>query len=157
MRASTHLTGQHVLRTLFSSNTSITSWINAFGGFQTHPGQSRCSLTPWLRSGRISILGKSVGLSDACLGVVERAFRHVGIIPAINQYGWMKDRNLVTNIYLDYHFAFRHDFGNLSSNHYSPFALAFFVSFAPDMPRHVYKQTFLNLKHSSSSYAMMVP
>ena len=36
--------------------------------------------------------------------------------------------------------------GNLLSNRSSPFALAFFVSFAIDMLRHVYKQTFFKFE-----------
>ena len=155
MRALTHFTGQHVSQTWTPSNTFGTSWISAFGGFRTRPGQSRSSPTPWLKSGRISILGPSVGLSEACPGIVERTFKHVGVIPTINvsfQYDWMNGRNFGTNTYLDYCFVFRHGFGNLSSSDYSPFALA---NFAPDRLRHFYKQKFSNLKHLSSSYAMI--
>ena len=43
-------------------DTSGATWINAFGGFQTHPGQSRSSPTPWLRSDRILILGQICSL-----------------------------------------------------------------------------------------------
>ena len=38
------------------------------------------------------------------------------------QYDWMNGGNFGTNLYLDYHFVFRHDFGNLLSKGYSPFA-----------------------------------
>ena len=71
----TQLTGQHVLMTWTPSSTSGTSGINAFRGCQTHPGQSKSSPTPWLRSGRITIVGQSIGLSEACPYAVERAFR----------------------------------------------------------------------------------
>ena len=101
-------------------------WINALSGSQTHPGQSRSSPIP-MRSGGIWILGNAIDLSEACLSIVERAFKHLGVIPAINvsfQYDWLNGRNFGTNPYLDYHFVFRHDFGNLSSNGYSPCALA---------------------------------
>ena len=100
--------------------------------FQTHPGQSTSSLTPWLRSCRISILDQSVGLSDAWHGAVKRAFGHVGVISTINvsfQYDWMNIRNFGTYPYLDYYFVFRHDFRNPSPNGYSPFALANFAQF----------------------------
>ena len=59
MRALIQLTGQHVLWVWYLSSTSETPWINAFSGFQTHPGQYRSSPTPPLRSGRILILGQS--------------------------------------------------------------------------------------------------
>ena len=154
------------------------------------------------------ILGQSVGLSEACPDVLEHAFRHMGVMPAINmsfQCDWMNGRNFGTNPYLDHygdisslrwrhnghdsvsnhqprdcflnrlfrhrskktsklrviglcagnspeagefpaqiasnaenvsiwwrhhdHFVFRHDFGNISSNGYSPFAVANFTQF----------------------------
>ena len=126
------LAGQHVLQTWIQWSTCGISWINVFGGLQTHAGQSRSSPSPWLRSGRISILGQPVGLSEACPGIVEHALRHVGLISAINvsfQYHWMNGRNFGTNPYLDYHIAFQHDFGHLSSNGYTLFALANFAQF----------------------------
>ena len=98
--------------------------INALGGFQTHPGQFRSAPKPCLRYGRISISGISVGLSEASPGVVERVFKHVGAIPAIDvsfQCDYINGRSFGANPYLDYYFAFQHD---LSSNDYSPFALA---------------------------------
>ena len=158
MRTLTQLTGQQVLRTWTPSSTSGTSWINAFGGFRTHPGHSRSSPTPWLRSGRILILGQSIGLSDACPGVVDCAFRHVGVIPAINvsfQYDWMNVRKCGTNPYLDYHFIF-YIISGISRQiviPHSPRPIA--LSFAPDSLRHLSKQKFSNLKLSSSSYAMI--
>ena len=79
-----HLTGQHVLHTWTPTSTSGISWINAFGGVQTHPVQPRSSTAASLRSGRVLTLGESVGLSEACLGFEEHAFRHVGVIHAIN-------------------------------------------------------------------------
>ena len=75
----TILTGQHVLQTWTPSSTSETTWKNAFGCFQTHPGQSMSSPTPWLRPGRISILGQSVGLSKharRCKACIEARGAH---------------------------------------------------------------------------------
>ena len=134
MRALTQLTGYYVRWTWTPSSTSETSWINAFGGYQTHPGQSRSSRMPWLRSGRISILENAIDLSEACPSIVARAFRHLGVIPAINvsfQYDWMNGRNFKKNPYPDYHFVFRLGLGNISSNGNSPCALANFYQFLP--------------------------
>ena len=72
------------------SSTSGTSWINTFGGFQTHSGHSRSSPTPWLGSGKISILGHSVGLPEAWTGVVERSFRHVGVEPSMCHFNMIE-------------------------------------------------------------------
>ena len=106
------------------SSTSGASWMNAFASFRTHTGQSKSSPMPWLNHGRISILEQPIDLSEECPGVVERAFKHVGVIPAITVSFQYDNRNFGANPYLDYHFVFPHDFGNFSSNGYSPFALA---------------------------------
>ena len=106
------------------------SWINSFGGFQTHPGQSRSSPTPWLRSE-----SKSIDLETICRLIISMPRRCWACIQAREVHArywcvlsiWLNGRIFGTNPYLDYHFVFQHDFGNLSSNGYSPFTLANFV------------------------------
>ena len=60
----------------------------------------------------------------------------VGVIAAVDvslQYDWMNGRNFGKSPYLDYYFVFLHDFGNLSSNDYFPFALDNFARLLPQI------------------------
>ena len=89
--------------------------------------------------------------------VVERAFWHVGVILTVGvslEYDCMNGDNFGANPHLSSHFIFRHDLGNISSNRYSPFALANLAQFCPDSLRHSHKLKFSNHFNSFESFVI---
>ena len=150
--------GQHVLQTWTHRASRGHHGSTHSAASKTHLGQPMSSPTSWLRSCRISILGEFAGLSEAFPGVVGHTFRHVGSYPLLMwpfyMIEWMFA--ILGQIHLSIITLFLVMITGISRQMvipHSPWPIL--LRCVPDRLRHFYKKKLLNLKHSSSSYAMI--